>query len=130
MNKDHSRGVPLLSKEAWNVVRRIRALPKEKAGFTLYATKQSSPHGVRIVDNGVGPDSKYYVIKAKNGKVPRWANPMNSYVVPDEASLIQTLTLFADCPELFSQKPGDALDEAYVVPFDDETDSWELAAQD
>lgn len=130
MKKNQSRGAPLLSENAWDIVHRIRALPTDKARFTLFAAKQTSPRGVKIVDNGIGPDSRYYIIKARNGKVPKWATSINSYVVPDETSFLQTLTLFADYPELFSAKPGDALDEAYVIPFDDEIDSWAFTTED
>lgn len=129
MKNHRRRGAPRLGKEAWEQVSRIRALPRRKAAFTLMAATDSTSRGLTVVDNGSGPDSKYYAILSEDGSVPAWAQPMNAYVARTEAELAQILGMFADHPELFSRPRGDLLDEAYTVPFDDETDSWEAAEE-
>lgn len=128
MKRSCKDGAPQFGERAWAEIRRIKALGK-RAAFTLYVSEAGAKRGLKVVGNGRGADSEYRAVVSPSGEIPAWAQPESTYVARDQGELAQILAMFAEHPELFS-KSGDALDEAWTVPFDDGYDSWGAVGND
>lgn len=105
-----------LSPFCMKAVALLRNLPTKKKTFSLYVTEDGYSKPFAILERGnAKSDSTYYVHLSPTGEMPPHLPPESTYVVRTTAEMESTLAMFADHPEMWSRKGGDALDGAIDV---------------
>lgn len=97
-----------LSRFAMLAVRRLRALPKDKAAFTLRIGQEWTHHYMTVIHNSDSTLSTYYIYQGQS--IPRNYPPESTYLVNSEEDMNTVLAMFADKPELWSLPQNDNLD--------------------
>ena len=109
MNQDtQNLGKIKLSRFSMLAVRRLRALPKDKAAFTLRIGQEWTHHSMTVIHNSDDRLSTYYIYQGQS--IPHNYPPESTYLVNSEEDMDTVLTMFADKPELWSLPQNDNLD--------------------
>jgi hypothetical protein len=113
-----------LTKLARQAIRQMRRIPPNRARFSLYITSEADPkHRITVIDNGVGPDSAFWICYSPSGAMPEKAPPASTYVVRTAAELDSVIAWIAENPAMYSKPKGDALDRLETEPYDDDLHS-------
>jgi len=111
MDQDtQKKGKIRLSHLAMLAVRRLRALPKEEAAFTLRIGQEWTSHRMTVIQNGEHKSATYYIYQGQS--IPQNYPPESTYLVNSDTDMDTVLAMFADKPELWSLPQDDILDMA------------------